>query len=84
MIFKTINSSVDETRTDVLNGIMSNFVILCKLIGSDCQNTDEYGESIMIKETNNMIWSDIHNIKYYSENTEDNKNKKAKKLLLLY
>lgn len=34
----------------------------------------------MIKETNNMIWGDIHNIKYYSENTKENKNKSAKKI----
>lgn len=34
----------------------------------------------LIRKTDNMIWSDIHNIKYYSENTEDNKNKKAKKI----
>lgn len=37
-------------------------------------------EQIMMKETSNMVWSDIHNIKYYSENTPDNKNKKAKKI----
>lgn len=35
---------------------------------------------ILIKETNNMIWGDIHNIKYYSENTKENKNKSAKKI----
>lgn len=34
----------------------------------------------MIKNTNNMIWSEMHNIKYYSENTEDNKNKKSRKI----
>lgn len=33
---------------------------------------------ILIKETNNMVWGDIHNIKYYSENTKENK--KAKKI----
>lgn len=34
----------------------------------------------MIKNTNNMIWSEMHNVKYYSENTEDNKNKKSRKI----
>ncbi|MCM1212247.1 MAG: hypothetical protein NC318_11645 [Blautia sp.] len=34
----------------------------------------------MIKESTNMIWSEMHNIKYYSENTEDNKNKKSRKI----
>lgn len=29
MIFKTITSSVDETRTNVLNRIMSYFMVLC-------------------------------------------------------
>lgn len=55
-------------------------MVLCKLIGIYFQNTDKYGEQIMMKETNNMVWSDIHNIKYYSENTPDNKSKKAKKI----
>lgn len=59
---------------------MSLFMVLCKLIGIYFQNTDKYGEQIMMKETNNMVWSDIHNIKYYSENTPDNKSKKAKKI----
>ena len=27
-----------------------------------------------------MIWSEMHNVKYYSENTEDNKNKKSRKI----
>lgn len=34
----------------------------------------------MIKSTRNMIWSEMHNIKYYSENTTDNKNKESKKI----
>lgn len=29
MIFKTINSSIDETRTNVLNSILSYFMVLC-------------------------------------------------------
>ncbi len=33
----------------------------------------------MIKNTQNMFWSDIHAIKRFSENTQENKNKEAKK-----
>lgn len=33
----------------------------------------------MIKVTNNMFWSDLHNITRFSENTTDNKNKIARK-----
>lgn len=33
----------------------------------------------MMKSTANMFWSDINDIKRFSENTEDNKNKRAKK-----
>ena len=33
----------------------------------------------MIKETKNMFWSEIHNIKYFSENTNENKGREARK-----
>jgi len=46
MIFKTINSSVDETRTNVLNRILSYFVILYYLIGLFYKNTNSCGEWI--------------------------------------
>lgn len=34
----------------------------------------------MMQNYSNMVWSDLHGIKYYSENIEDNKKKKAKKV----
>ncbi len=33
----------------------------------------------MIRNSENMFWSDIHNIKRFSENTSDNKNREARK-----
>lgn len=37
------------------------------------------GENIMMKNTRNMFWGDIHNITRFSENTDENKQKQARK-----
>lgn len=34
---------------------------------------------MMINNSENMFWSDVHNIKRFSENTSDNKNREARK-----
>lgn len=39
-----INGSLDEIKTNVSNSIMSLYVVLFKVIGGYCQNTDNYGE----------------------------------------
>lgn len=49
------------------------------IIGGYYQNTDEYGENILIRESNNMFWKDIHNITRFSENKAENKAKEARK-----
>lgn len=43
-------------------------------------NNVECEDVTLIRATKNMVWSEMHDIKYYSENTEDNKNKKSKKV----
>lgn len=49
------------------------------MVYNTAYNTNEYGETIMMKSTQNMFWSDIHDITRFTENTEENKQKQARK-----